>query len=206
MGTLRSLIKESKNPKKEMIAVTVRIPKELYSFVDELTDHLSSSRQEVLLRLIEEGILVAQDELNKTESASENSRFHLLNTSKRYGSHYQEMMLRQGIAAAFHGDYKYNIDRIKNGDFVFLYENGLGIIAYGIGTGDTLTQDCDGCKDECRYQKLSDFKILSAPLPTNEIRNILNGRIVFLRTMTGISDGQKLLNKLREHDSMDKNS
>ena len=55
MSNLRSLIKQSTILKKELIASTVRMPKELHSFVDELAEHLSLSRQEVLLNLIKEG-------------------------------------------------------------------------------------------------------------------------------------------------------
>ncbi len=195
MSTLRTLIRESKNTRQELVAATVRMPKELHSFVDELSEHLSLSKQEVLLKLIEEGASIARDELklDVADEEQENCSFHILNTNKRHSIDDHERMLKDGIAAAFYDPWKYNIDRIKDGDIVFLYGNGVGIVAYGRGTGNTLVRDYDGDKDECHYQELRDFKLLSAPITASEIKKILNRSVVFLRAMTGIQDGQKVL-------------
>ena len=180
-----------------MVASSVRIPKELYSFIEELADHLLLSRQEMMLKLLEEGASIAQDEINQNETDEEvSSNYHLLNTNKRHDIEYHEKMIKDGIAAAFYDPWKLNISRIRNGDVVFLYENGVGIVAYGKGTGDTIKTDYEGSRDECYYQKLKDFVILKKPLSASEIKNILGRKIVFLRTMTGIDDGYKLLENI----------
>ncbi len=199
--SIRTLIRESKNTKKELVAATVRMPKELHSFVDELSEHLSLSKQEVLLKLIEEGASIAQDELKLdiADEEQESCSFHILNTNKRNSIDDHERMLKDGIAAAFYDPWKYNIDRIKDGDIVFLYENGVGIVAYGRGTGNTLVRDYYGDKDECHFQELRDFKALSAPLTASEIKKLLNKNVVFLRTMTGIKDGQKVLDRVENN-------
>lgn len=197
MSTLRTLIRETKVAKKELVATTVRMPKELQSFIEELAEHLTLSKQEVLLKLIEEGASVAKDELKLDElEDQEHCNFHILNTNKRYNVDDQERMLNDGVAAAFYAPWKLNIDRIEKGDVVFLYENGKGIVAYGKGTGHTLKSDYDGDKDECHYQKLTEFSILEAPLSAGEIKKILNRNVVFLRTMTGMPDGQKILDRI----------
>ncbi|MGV0950892.1 MAG: hypothetical protein ACOYB3_09465 [Azonexus sp.] len=193
------MIKESKNAKKELVASTVRMPKELHSFVDELAEHLSLSKQEVLLKLIEEGASVAQDELRLDSADQEQERcvFHILNTNKRHSIADHDRMITDGIAAAFYGPWKFNIDRIEKDDVVFLYENGVGIVAYGMGTGETLTADHNGNIGECHYQKLRGFRVLSKALAAHEIKKILNRNVVFLKTMSGLPDGEKLLKNLQ---------
>lgn len=199
MSTLKTLIKESKMVKRELFASTVRMPIELHSFVDELAEHLSLSRQEMLLKLIEEGMLIAKNELKLDEDEVEeqvNCNFYILNTNKRHSVDDHERMLKDGIAAAFYSWRKKNINRINESDTVYLYENGKGIVGYGKGTGKTLIRDHNEDKDECYYQILSGFKTLERPFSASEIKKTLNRNVVFLRTMTGVPDGQKILDKI----------
>lgn len=199
MSTLKQLIRESRVAKKELVASTVRMPKELDSVVDELAKHLSLTKQEMLLHLIQEGVSVASEEMKfdeVEEQTQESCNFHVLNTNKRHSIDDHEEMLREGIAAAFYEPWKFNIDRVKKNDVVFLYENGVGIVAYGKGTGEVLKKDHNGNADECHYQKLSGYSVLKKPLPASEVKKILNRNVVFLRTMSGMPDGQKVLDKI----------
>lgn len=201
MGNLISSIRESKNNKKEMVAATVRMPIALYEFVEQLMDDLSKSKQEVLLGLIEEGEAAARKELGAPEKVNSNCRFHILNTNKGNNDDDQEMMLSTGLAAAFYDPWKLNIDRIADGDYVYLYENKVGVVAYGVGTGNTLIRDHEGNKDECHYQQLRKFTLLSQPITAGEIKSILDRNVVFLRTMSGMPDGQKLLDAILRQES-----
>lgn len=197
MSDLRNLIKESKAIKKEFVALTVRLPKELYSFIEGLVDQLTLSKQEVTLKLIEEGVKIAAEELRLNENEEErNTTFHILNTNRRNDANDHEDMVNNRMAAAFYDPWKFNIDRIKKGDTVFLYENGVGIVAYGKGSGVTLTKDRYEDKDECHYQELLNFKVLEQPMSAAEIKKILGRNVVFLRTMSGMPDGQKVLDKI----------
>ncbi|UDM62954.1 hypothetical protein KIJ96_06850 [Pseudoalteromonas piscicida] len=197
MNDLRDLIKESKTIKKELVASTVRMPKELHSFIEGLADQLTISKQEVMLKLIEEGVKVAEEELSlDIYEELENNAFHVLNTNRRHDVNDHDHMVNNGIAAAFYDPWKHNIDRIKKGDMVFLYENGVGIVAYGTGSGITLKEDRYGDKDECHYQELSDFHVLDKPISASEVKKILGRNIVFLRTMSGIPDGKKILDAI----------
>ncbi|MDD2781082.1 hypothetical protein [Sulfuricurvum sp.] len=199
MSDLKSLIKESKVIKKDLIASTVRMPIEMYSFIEGLADQLTLSKQEVTLKLIEEGIKIAEKELNLDVNEDEKSNtFHLLNTNRRYDVNDNEYMLNNGVAAAFYDPWKFNIDRIKKGDVVFLYKNGVGIVAYGKGSGQRLKKDRYGDKDECYYQELKDFKILTKPLTAIEIKKTLGQNVVFLRTMSGMPDGQKIIDRINK--------
>jgi len=198
MSNLISLIQQSTSLKKELIASTVRMPKELHTFVDELAEHLSLSRQEVLLILIKESADVAKEALNPrtVDEIQGVCGFHILNTNKGNSDEDHDKMIEGGVAAAFYDPWKYNIDRIKEGDFVFLYENGVGVVAFGNGSGKTLVRDHEGKKDECHYQILRDFNKLSVPINAREIKKILNRNVVFLRTMSSMPDGQKLLDRI----------
>ena len=60
MADLRNLLKESKARKYELVASTVRMSRELHSFIVGLADHLTLSKQEVMLKLMEEGVKVAE--------------------------------------------------------------------------------------------------------------------------------------------------
>jgi len=194
MSKLKALIKKSKAAKTELVATTVRIPQSLHLYIEDLAVKLGLSKQEAIFRLVEAGIEVAELEFEKEDDVPAN--FHVLNTNRRHDEDDQEHMLSLGIAAAFYDPWKYNIDRIKKGDIVFLYENGVGIVAYGKGSGVTKKKDRHEDKDECHYQELEGFVILENPLSAARIKEILNRNVVFLRAMAGMPDGQKVLNEI----------
>ncbi len=197
MSGIKGLIRESKKIKSDLVATTVRIPKELQLVIEDLAEYLSISKQDVMLKLIEEGVKVAEEAIAEDEVADESvSSFHVLNTNKKHDLNDHKEMLSKGIAAAFYDPWKFNIDRIRKNDTVFLYENGVGIVAYGKGTGETLRKDRYGDKDECHYQKLQDFVVLKSPVSASEIKKILDRNVVFLRTMSGMPDGQKVLDAI----------
>ena len=215
MSNLVELIRESKKAKKEeVVPTTVRIPMKLNSVMEALADQLSLSKQEMLLHLIEAGVKIAEDELKlddveeeknkqaQAEKEQQSCGFYILNTNKRHGLEDHEWMLSQGVAAAFYDPWSFNIDRIKRGDVVFLYENGVGIVAYGKGTGTVLLADYGDDVEETRYQKLDDFKVLSKPLSATEIKKILARSVVFLRVMSAMPDGQKVVERILSQEEL----
>ncbi|MES2942529.1 MAG: hypothetical protein V4772_06640 [Pseudomonadota bacterium] len=215
MSNLLELIRESKKAKKEeVVSTTVRIPTKLNSVMEALADQLSLSKQEMLLHLIEAGVKIAQDELKLDDVEEEKKKqaeadkeqqscgFYILNTNKRHGLEDHEWMLSEGVAGAFYEPWKFNIDRIKKGDVVFLYENGVGIVAYGKGTGTVLLANYGDDVDETHYQKLDGFKVLSKPLSAAEIKKILIRGVVFLRVMSAMPDGQKVLDRISIQENL----
>ena len=206
MNGILSLIENSRKIKKESIASTVRMPESLHTFIETLAYDLGLSKQEIMLKLLEQGAKTAQAalaeiekkelvELGVAEKCEPTAAvgFHILNTNKANSDEDSEWMLSSGIAAAFYDPWKWNINRIKKNEVVFLYENGKGIVAYGRGTGEVKTSDHQGNEDECHYQELERFKILEKPLSAAEIKKILDRNVVFLRTMSAMPDGQKVL-------------
>jgi hypothetical protein len=206
MNDIVSLIENSAKAKNELAVATVRMPKELYAFIEGLADHIEISRQEVMLKLLEKGAEIAREAMkldDRDEAIAQiedapAAAFHVLNTNKRHSIEDHDMMLGEQVAAAFYDPWKRNINRINAGDVVFLYENGKGIVAYGKGTGETLTSTHHGYLDECHYQKLQDFKILDKPITAAEIKKTLERNVVLLRTMSGMPDGQKVLDLIKK--------
>lgn len=76
---------------------------------------------------------------------------------------------------------------VREGDLALLFRG------YGRGTGEVKTRDYHGDNDECHYQELEGFKILEKPLSAAEIKKILDRNVVFLRAMSAMPDGQKVL-------------
>ncbi|UST58298.1 hypothetical protein NF672_23205 [Pseudomonas moraviensis] len=210
MTDILTLIENSKKAKNESIASTVRIPEPLHDFIEMLATDLDLSKHEVILKLLQQGADAAQnvlDEVDKAEMAKAAqlalaekadsqpaAGFHILNTNKRHSDDDQEWMLANEAAAAFYDPWKFSINRIKKGEVVFLYQNVKGIVAYGRGTGQVQMRDHEGEKNECHYQVLEGFTILEKPLSAAAIKKALERNVVFLRTMSGMPDGQKVLN------------
>jgi len=212
---LDELIKNAKAKKEkintlETISVTVRISKELNSTILELAEHLlDTSKQKMLEAIIEEGVakVVKEFSIEEIEKTDENPNiraFHLLNTNKRHDKRDGQRMYNEGIAAAFYGDWKKEIDKIKKNDVVFLYENGVGIIAFGIADGKVEIEDKNGDKGEMHYQKLNSFTKLKEPYKASKIKNTLNRNFVFLKTKTIIHDGEILFNELKKIENIEK--
>ncbi|WP_176514766.1 hypothetical protein [Pseudomonas faucium] len=203
MNDIISLIKNSAKAKSELASASIRMPKELYSFIEGLADQLELSRQEVMLKLLENGVEAAKSALKLDDNEQEEidaapaAGFHMLNTNRRHSSEDHDQMLDAGEAAAFYSPWKFNIDRIKKGDVVFLYENGKGIVAYGYGTGVTAQRDHNGDENECHYQRLKDFQQLPKPISAAEIKKTVGKNVVFLRTMSPLPDGQNLLDLIQ---------
>lgn len=197
MSDIKSMIRESKKAKSELVATTVRIPKELQLVIEDLAEYLSVSKQDVMLKLIEEGVKVAEEAITEDEiDESVSTHFYVLNTNKRHDLNAHKEMISEGVAEAFYSPWKSNIDKIQKNDIVFLYENGVGIVAYGKGSGDTLKKDHYGETEECHYQNLIDFVVLETPLSAAKIKKTLDRNVVFLRVMSSMPDGQKIVDAI----------
>ncbi len=204
MNKIEELIKNRKSANSDLIATTVRISLEVNSFIEELAEQLGLSKQETLATFITDGVASAKKalRLDDPETNYPECNFHLLNTNKRHNVNDSTAMRAEGIAAAFYHPWKLNIDRIRENDVVFLYDNGSGIVAYGKATGETLKRDYDGDSDEMHYQKLNEFTVLEVPLKAKEIKKILGREVVFLKTMTSLPDGDKLLSACKPQEAL----
>ncbi|RMW02354.1 hypothetical protein ALP03_200140 [Pseudomonas amygdali pv. tabaci] len=110
MNDIIALIENAARTKNDLASASIRMPKELYSFIEGLADQLDLSRQETMLKLLEKGVEAAKAalKLDDKEQAAvdiellEPSSFHLLNTNKRHSLEDHDRMLSEGSAAAFY--------------------------------------------------------------------------------------------------------
>lgn len=123
----------------------------------------------------------------------------VVNTNYKYNEKAHDDMLQEGKAAAYYSPWKDKIRRIREGDKVFLYQSGTGIVAAGIGTGTVDTKDYKGEPDEEFFMVLDSFQKLKTPLSPGEIRKIAGKNIVFLQTLFLLPDeaGKKIWKQIK---------
>jgi hypothetical protein len=147
-------------------SITARIPTSYVAHLDELSSSLDVTRQFLLTEMIkdkvDEALALYEKEQNtppaieSDDEAVGGSRFFILNTNKRHDVASHRDMVTNGIAAAFCDPWKFQIERIKEGDTVFLYENGVGIVGVGIApAGEAEKVEYDGVAEDA-YRKIAD--------------------------------------------------
>ena len=188
-----------KNQEKITFSIRLSIKEDL--ILQEIADSFDLSRQELLHRLITEQIMVpwkkrfeeqANEELEEMDT-EQSTRYFLLNTNKVNDIDDHDFMLKNQMAAAFEDGYKEKIAKFKKGDWVFLYESGQGIIAFGQASGRLEKAPHYGREDKTYYQRLEGFTRLSKAIKASEIKRILNRSFPFAQTLAQITDGEKLL-------------
>ena len=188
-----------KNQEKTTFSIRLSVKEDL--ILQEIADSFDLSRQELLHRLITEQIIVpwkkrfeeqANEELEEMDT-EQSTRYFLLNTNKVNDIDDHDFMLKNQVAAAFEDGYKEKIAKFKKGDWVFLYESGQGIIAFGQASGRLEKAPHYGREDKTYYQRLEGFTRLSKAIKASEIKRILNRSFPFAQTLAQITDGEKLL-------------
>ena len=175
-------------------AITVRLSSYYVGIIDDLSASLDVTRQRLLTEIIKDGVDGALALFNQTQNkpdietevAVNGPNFYILNTNITNNIESHKDMLERGVAAAFCDPWKFNIERLKKGDVVFLYESGTGIVATGKASGKVEKLDYEGVEDDGYQQKLNEFKKVK-PLSAKEIKKVTNASLVFLKTMFKIS-------------------
>jgi hypothetical protein len=200
MNDLKKMLEERRFKKSTLIATTVRLSEGNSAFIDELAEYLGKSKQETLVTLIEHGIKEARALIDDGigNQVQEPTGYYVLNTNKKNHADDGKWMIAHGAAAAFYSPWKDLIDRLTEKDIVFLYENGVGIVAWGRASGKTEKRDYNGEVGEKHFQKLHEFTTLDKPLAAREIRRLLNYDLPFLRTMTAVQGGQILVDAIKK--------
>jgi hypothetical protein len=173
--------------------ITLRLPPNTISELDELALSLDLTRNQLLSTLISDALPKAQafyDEAIEADSEvlwTENEkttarRFVFLNTNKRWSLENHRYIVDNGIAACFEIR-KTKIDRLKENDTIFIYENGVGIVGIGQASGTTEIKD-DG---ETHEQKLKNYKRVK-PFSAREIKKATGKSLPFLAAMFKLSN------------------
>lgn len=204
MDSLEKLVStqiRNRSTNTNVTAVTLRIPDEELISLDEVASELNMTRQDVLAQFVSYGISKAQamiekydnQEIELDDSTSNHVNYYLLNTNTKHGMADHHDMLNNGLAAAFWGNWKNNINKLRKGDRVFLYQNRVGIVATGIATGNTVVSDIKG-DDGCMYpekhsQKLDDF-LRDFQISLKSCREVTKTNLPILRTMSRLNEDQ----------------
>ena len=125
---------------------------------------------------------------------------YLLNTNKSNNPKQTEEMLEEEKAAAYYPGWRDKIARLQKGDRVFLYENGVGIRAYGIASGILNKKECDGKTDYEYNMKLNDFVKLKEPVSASEMKSVTGVGFNFRQTLVSISEeaADKLIDYIKK--------
>lgn len=196
---------QQRNQDKITLSIRLSIQEDL--ILQELADAWDTTRQEIITRLIQKYVVEEwQEERKKDKSTSdaetdskaineETISYFLLNTNSANDIDDHNFMLQEQVAAAFEDGYKEKIKRIKEGDYVFLYASGQGIVAYGVASGNIEKKHHYGIEDKTFFQKLNHFVDLrERPITAQKFQEILNRKYPFAQTLTKISDGEKIIN------------
>lgn len=112
--------------------------------------------------------------------------YYILNTNFSNEPKDHEDMLTNAKAAAYYDPWKFKIERLTKGDVVFLYQSGVGIVAFGKTDGKLVKSPHEGNQDEEYSRKLHPFRRLSRPLSAAEVKTITGVNHVFMGTMFGL--------------------
>lgn len=112
------------------------------------------------------------------------SNCYVLNTDYKDNPHHHNEMMREEKAAVYGNNWSGNIERLQKGDVVYLYQSGVGIVAYGKASGEVEKRE----KEEEYCMKLNQFKHLKTPLTASKMKEVANQGFYFSRTMYPVSD------------------
>lgn len=196
-------------PDEKTEPITVRIPVSYVAHLDELSSSLDVTRQLLLTEMIKDGVDAALVEFdnrrNKPEATVNDeepvsgSRFFILNTNKRHDVDSHLDMVTNGVAAAFCDPWKYQIERLKEGSVVFLYENGMGIVGTGVAPREVEKVEYHGLAEEAYRKKLVGYRRVK-PIDAREIKKVVGGNLIFLRTLFEVPAeyGQRIQENLQD--------
>lgn len=186
-----------RNQDKTTFSIRLSIKEDL--ILQEIAEHFGYSRQELIYRLLNEHVIepwkrkFAENATLEIETESQKVNYFLLNTNKVNDVADHKFMLDHHYAAAFEDGYKEKINKIKEGDWVFLYESGKGIVAYGQATGNVQKTEHYGRANKTFFQELTGFKKLANPIDAKRVKALLGRSFPFAQTMSRIVDGDKIL-------------
>lgn len=114
---------------------------------------------------------------------------YILNTNCSNDPKSHDEMINRKIAAAYVSGWKEKIDKLQDGDNVFLYKSGTGIVAVGQVEGKRKSEEWNGRKDDKYYVDLKDFKDISCnAISPSEMKDIRGRGYSFRTTMYSVDD------------------
>lgn len=192
----------------ELQMISFRLKTSVINQLDEYSQTLTSiakgdevvSRSSLIEMFIEGGV----EELGKKieerrksegnvaveEDLSEGRRFFLLNTNFNNSKADHYTMLENGEASAFYGDWKRNIEYLRENDVVMLYQSGYGIVGYGLADSTLEKREHEGQAEQNYTRKLNDFVRLDKPVSARKMKDVTKTNFNFMRTMVKLNNKQ----------------
>jgi hypothetical protein len=115
--------------------------------------------------------------------------YYILNTNVSNDETDHDDMLMNHKAAAYFDPWKYKIERLAKGDFVYLYQSRVGIVAIGKANGKLVKAPYQGKPehpDEEYFMKLLDFRKIDPPMIAADIKRATAVDYRFMQTMFGL--------------------
>lgn len=178
--------------------VSLRLPTNLSNELDELSLTLDRAKSYLLIEFIKAGIKETNLIL-KAQSANPppmkkrdpndflDRKYFMLNTNYNNDEDTHFEMLKNREAAAFCEGWKEYICQLSQGDQVYLYQSGAGIIAAGIVEGELLKSEHYGVAEDKFSKKLDNFKIGFKAISAKHFKEITASGANFRRTMTELT-------------------
>lgn len=202
----------------ELQMISFRLKTSVINQLDEYSQTLTSiakgdevvSRSSLIEMFIEGGVeelgkkieerRKAEGNVTVEEDLSENRRFFLLNTNFNNSKTDHYTMLENGEASAFYGDWKKNIEYLKENDVVILYQSGHGVVGYGLADRTLERRAHEGQPNQNYTRKLNDFVRLDKPMPARKMKDVTKTNFNFMRTMVelNVKQGEALLKHFKE--------
>jgi hypothetical protein len=130
----------------------------------------------------------------------------MINTNKKLNPSGtdEKQMFDEQIVALYHDDHKHKIDLLQDGDIVFFYSNGNGVIGCGQVAGKTYKRDYQKHKNAEYYKKLKFITKLSAPVTVNDMKKIFGKKQPTLKSFIPMSyeKGLKLYNFIHSFETV----
>ena len=125
---------------------------------------------------------------------------YILNTNFANNRQDHEHMLALGKAAAFY-QRKSTVDRLEEGDEVFLYQSGVGVVAFGRADGKLVICDHEGDPEEEHHIKLQQFRYVSPALTAAQVKEITGTNHRFTNPLfsLGAEGGKKVSEFIHDH-------
>lgn len=184
------------------VSLSLRLPLSLSNELDELALTLDRSKSFLVTEYIKAGIKETNSILEKnsanpeiTQIEESGSGFRLpktfmLNTNYNNDPKTHFNMLKNQEAAAFCSGWKEYIERLSEGDNVYLYQSGVGFIAVGKVSGDLVKSEHDGVPEDKYSRPLENFKIGFKAVSAKDFKAISGESTNFRRTMVELSSKQ----------------
>jgi len=188
----------------------MRIESSIVNQIDELASDLNKTRSGLISIFITGGIeeLVKQlqqrelpaNDITTVDDDESNIRYFLLNTNYNNTPSDHFLMLKNGEAAAFYPGWKENIERLREGDIIFLYHSGHGICGYGSAGSKLNITDHQGDKNERYSRVLNNFVSNFKPITAKTCKDITKSNFNFRITMSRLTkeQGDAIVKKIKE--------